>query len=135
MPSNEEMHHQNHSQLNNRGSWFFTHIADVVLGRKFGVSEGAKGAETSLQTEVSYLPANFRGLREKLDALTKSAATPAEYVKTATDPTVYFFDKQTGLLRPIGLAEWNVANAAGYRVVEIPEKFLDAALVRPGVGA
>lgn len=110
--SNQTKLDQTHSQLNDRASWLFTHIAATLLGYAFDVAEGAKGAKTTLQREVSYLPANFKLIRDKVDA----AAAPGVYVKTKDVATVYAFNPATGKLRTVTRAEWDLAVEAGHRI-------------------
>jgi predicted phage-related endonuclease len=67
MANNQEKLDQVHNQTNDRGAWFFTHIADTILDRQFTIQEADKpDRKTSLRTEVSYLFANFRLVRNMI---------------------------------------------------------------------
>ena len=55
---------QSWSQLNDKGSWLFTHIANTLLDTKIPVRNGTKDQKTSLRTELAWLPDNFRALHD-----------------------------------------------------------------------
>ncbi|MET4061534.1 hypothetical protein ABIB35_003107 [Arthrobacter sp. UYP6] len=62
MPNNVEKLDQSWSQLNNKASWLFTHIASTILDTKIPVTNGTKGQTTNLRTELAWLPDNFKAL-------------------------------------------------------------------------
>lgn len=75
---NEKKLREVHSQLNDRMSWLFTHIASTLLNTKVAVRNGTKGQETSVATELAWLPDNFRGIRNLLaDVIGKLAGLQA----------------------------------------------------------
>jgi hypothetical protein len=69
--SNQQKLDEVHSQTNNRGSWFFTHIADTLLNRPIrNFRKGKTEKDTTTPAmEIGYLPDNFRVTWEKEDAV------------------------------------------------------------------
>lgn len=60
-PTNIQKLKQSWSQLNDKNSWLFTHMADTLLNRPVGM-KGRKG-DTSLAVELAWLPENFASVR------------------------------------------------------------------------
>lgn len=61
-PSNVEKLKQSWNQLNDKGSWLFTHIAITLLDTKIKkMGAGAKG-DTTLRGEIAWIADNFKAL-------------------------------------------------------------------------
>lgn len=61
-PNNKTMLLQAWSQLNDKGSWLFTHMANILLDTKIPVMGGTKGQQTTLRTELAWMNDNFKAL-------------------------------------------------------------------------
>lgn len=66
-PSNVEKLKQSWNQLNDKGSWLFTHIANTLLDTKIKkMGAGAKG-DTTVRGEIAWIADNFKALHSLND--------------------------------------------------------------------
>lgn len=66
--SHKDMLKQSWSQLNDKGSWLFTHIANTLLDTKIKKMGGAgTTGDTTLRAELAWLADNFKALHSLND--------------------------------------------------------------------
>lgn len=61
-PNNKTMLAQTWSQLNDKKSWLFTHIANTILDTPIPVRNGTKDQKTTLRTEMAWNADNFKAV-------------------------------------------------------------------------
>lgn len=60
--SHKDMLKQSWSQLNDKGSWLFTHIANTVLDTKIKKMGGDAKGDTTVRGEIAWIADNFKAL-------------------------------------------------------------------------